>query len=194
MGYTLVGNHFSHFVRRVRLIMEDIPYELKVMDIFSPEGHAEIHQVNPIHQIPVLFVDTQPIFDSRVIFNYLNQKHRIEDMTVDKENMLTVIEGLMNAGVAYHLLVKRSGIAANAEVMYLKRQIDRMNSTFEWLIPFMASPAAKEWNVVTKTLYCALDWCNFRQVEPLSNRPESLQFLALHAQRPSVQATDPRRV
>jgi glutathione S-transferase len=193
MTYTLVGSFPSPFVRRLRLLLEHIPYEFKAINIYEAEGAAELHRLNPTHQIPLLIEDGKPIWDSRIIFNHLNRRHDFEKMDIDKENLLTVIDRLLDAGIATFLLVHRSGVAADSDMMYLQRQRDRMDSTFNWLKAWMTSPAAKEWSFATMTLYSALDWIKFRDVHPIGKTREAEAFLQLHAHRPIVQTTDPRK-
>lgn len=194
MAYTLVGSFTSPFVRRLCMLMENIPYEFKAINIYEAEGAAELHKLNPTHQIPLLLENGKAIWDSRIIFNHLNRQHDLEKMDIDKENLLTVIERMLDAGIATFLLVHRSGVAADSDMMYLKRQSDRMDSTFTWLVEWMKSPAAKEWSFATMTLYSALDWIKFREVHAIGKRPEAEAFLKLHAHRPIVQSTDPRKV
>ncbi len=194
MSYVLVGSHPSPFVRRLRLLMEAIPYEFKTLNIYEAEGAAELHRLNPTHQIPLLIDGGKPVWDSRVIFNHLNQRHGLEKMDIDKENLLTVMERLLDAGIATFLLVHRSGVAADSDMMYLRRQRDRIDSTYEWLQSWMTSEAANQWSFPTMTLYSALDWIKFREVHPIGQRSETAAFLARHAHRPVVQATDPRKV
>jgi glutathione S-transferase len=194
MSYVLVGSHPSPFVRRLRLLMEGIPYEFKAMNIYEKEGAEELHRLNPTHQIPLLLENGKPVWDSRVIFNHLNRAHGLEKMDIDKENLLTVMERMLDAAIAKFLLVNRSGVPADSDMMYLQRQRDRMDSTFEWLQTWMRSEAAEQWSFPTMTLYSALDWIQFREVHPLGQRPETAAFLARHAHRAVVQATDPRKV
>jgi glutathione S-transferase len=170
------------------MLMENIPHTFTELNIFEAADAAKLHHINPVHQIPVLIDDEKHIWDSRIIFQYLNVKHGLESMDWQKENMLTAMDGAMNAGVTL-LLSKRSGLNVEDDVMYFTRQKERMASILDYLKPYLTGIESKEWNVLSMTLYSFLDWATFRQLLQIEARPECLQFLETHSSRPSVQAT-----
>lgn len=131
MSYTLIGSLTSPFVRRVRMLMEGIPFELKELNIYETEDGLQLNKINPVNQIPVLLDGEKKIWDSRVIFNYLNQKHKFQNQDWDFENNLTAIDGAMNAGVSLFQL-KRSGININEQYMVISRYRDRMDSVLDY--------------------------------------------------------------
>ncbi len=189
MSYLLIGSATSPFVRRTRMLMEDLQYELKELDIYDgAEGAAYLHKVSPVHQIPVLIDAEKTIWDSRVIFNYLNQKHKLESMSWEKENLLTAVDGAINSGVTL-LLSKRSGLKTEDPVMYFDRQKERMASILDYLKNHMANDSGEEWNIVNMTIYSFLDWALFRKVISIDQRPECRRFLEIHATRPIVKLT-----
>ena len=55
MNYILYGSKTSPFVRRIRMILETLPYEFKELDIFGADKEL-IKTINPINQIPVLLL------------------------------------------------------------------------------------------------------------------------------------------
>lgn len=193
MTYVLVGSAPSPFTRRLRLLMESIPHEFKAINIYEAAGAAELKRLSPTNQIPVLLEDGKPIFDSRVIFNYINDKHRCETMTLEKENALTVAESMMNGGVNKFLLIK-SGVDAAKPMMFLDRNLERIETTHQWLLNWLKTPMSKEWNFVSMTVYSAYDWMRFRDIHPVAHAAEVTEFLALHAHRASVRATDARNL
>ncbi|MCE3012901.1 MAG: glutathione S-transferase family protein, partial [Proteobacteria bacterium] len=95
MHYTLVGSTTSPFVRRIRLAMETIPYDFKALNIYEGEGKSEINTINPANQIPCLLIDGKPLFDSRIILQYLNRHHGQEVLTLEQENTLSTIERMV---------------------------------------------------------------------------------------------------
>ncbi len=189
MAYTLLGSLTSPFVRRVRLAMDNIPYDFKELNIYdNAEGAAYLHKINPVHQIPVLIDGEKSIWDSRVILQYLNEKHKLETQSWEKENLLTAIDGAINSGVVL-FLSKRSGLSIDEPTMYFQRQRDRLESIMDYLKPHLQSPAAKEWNFVNMSLYAMIDWLSTRSMMNFSGRPECHHFLETHSQRPVVQLT-----
>lgn len=186
MTYTLYGSRTSPFVRKVRMLMEDLPYDFKELDIFSPEGAKILNEVNPINQLPALVDGDQKIWDSRQIYNYLCFKHELPKMTWDEENILTAIDSAASSGVTI-LLMRRSGLPE--DVMYSKRQHERISSVLDYLKPYILDNALKEWSFNTMSLYSFLDWAIFRNIFSIEDRPECQKFLDAHAERQIVKET-----
>ncbi len=186
MAYTLIGSQTSPFVRRIRMLMETVPYEFKELNIFETEDALTLNKVNPVNQIPVLLDGDQAIWDSRQIFNYVNSLHKLHNMSWEDENTLTAIEGAMNSGVAL-LLMKRSGMNISEPYMYLNRQKERIDSVVTYMKPYLSGDGLKEWTFITMTLYAFLDWARFREIFTLS--PEAVKFLETHSNRIIVQKT-----
>jgi glutathione S-transferase len=190
MSYILVGSLPSPFVRRLRMAMENIPFEFKVINIYEAPGAAELHRLNPTNQIPCLIDDGKPVWDSRIILQHLGRKHHWPQLTLDQENRMTAVERMIDAGVGLFLMKKSNFDQA---AMYPQRLNDRIVSVLNWLSAWMATPEAGEWNQVTLTLYAGLDWLKFREIHPLADSTAVEAFLARHAHRAIVQSTDPRK-
>ena len=188
MGYVLYGSRTSPFVRRIRILLENIPYDFKEVNIFEGQDAIDLNKINPINQIPVLVDGDNTIWDSRQVFNYLNSLHRFQNMDWKDENLLTAIDGAMNAGVAL-LLMKRSGININEPLMYVQRQKERMESILDFLKPLIMDQGLKSWNFHTISIYCFLDWALFRGMINIEKRPECQAFLETHKNRKIVTST-----
>ena len=188
MGYVLYGSKTSPCVRRIRILLENIPYDFKEVNIFEGQDAVDLNKINPINQIPVLVDGDNTIWDSRQVFNYLNSLHRFQNMDWQDENLLTAIDGAMNAGVAL-LLMKRSGINVNEPLMYVQRQKERMESILDFLKPFIMDQGLKSWDFHTISIYCFLDWALFRGMINIDTRPECLTFLKKHKDRKIVTLT-----
>lgn len=188
MAYTLIGSQTSPFVRRIRMLMEDVTYDFRELNIFETEDALTLNKINPVNQIPVLLSGEQPIWDSRQIFNYINLHHKLHNMDWNDENTLTAIEGAMNSGVTL-LLMKRSGMNTQEPFMFVNRQKERIDSVLTYMKPYMENEGLKEWNFITMTLYSFLDWLIFRNIVSLDSRPECLKFLAAHADKEIVKST-----
>lgn len=189
MGYILLGSKTSPFVRRIRMLMEHVPYELKELNIYETEDSLELNKVNPVNQIPVLLDGDQKIWDSRQIFNYVNLMHKLHNMNWDDENTLTAIEGAMNSGVTL-LLMKRSGMNITEPYMYVNRQKERIDSVLTYMKNYMENDGLKEWNFITMSLYSFLDWATFREIINISDRPECQKFLDTHKDKKIVKETE----
>lgn len=191
MSYILYGSNTSPYVRRTRMLMEKIPYEFKQMNIFEGPDMETLKKINPIKQVPVLKDGEKTIWDSRQIFNHLNEKHGLQEMDWQTENMLTALDGAMNAGVAM-ILLKRSGIDLNQPMMYVQRQKDRIESILDYVTPELNSATFTRWNMNSMSLYSLLDWGTFRELFSITQREPMQDFLKLHADKPIVKSTDPR--
>jgi glutathione S-transferase len=188
MGYVLYGSKTSPFVRRIRILLENIPYDFKEVNIFEGQDAVDLNKINPINQIPVLVDGDNTIWDSRQVFNYLNSLHRFQNMDWQDENLLTAIDGAMSAGVAL-LLMKRSGIKIDEPLMYVQRQKERMESILDFLKPFIMDQGLKSWDFHTISIYCFLDWALFRGMINIDTKPECLTFLKKHKDRKIVTLT-----
>lgn len=191
MSYTLYGSRPSHFVRRIRMVMENIPFTFDEMNIFETEDAIKLNKINPVNQVPVLMDGDVRIWDSRQIFYYLNRKHNLCKLSLEDENTLTAIEGGMSAGVTL-LMMKRSGLNIQEPYMVVTRQKERIESVLDYIKPYLMDQGLKEWNFITISLYSFLDWAIFREVAQFDHRPEVAKFLSTHAHRPIVKQTDPR--
>lgn len=185
MSYTLYGSQTSPFVRRIRILMENIPFKFEDLNIFEAQDGVTLNKVNPINQVPVLTHGNLTIWDSRQIFNYLNSLHHFQKMDWKDENLITAIDGAMNAAVSL-ILMKRSGIKIDEPYMYVGRQKDRMESILDFLSPYIKNEGLREWNFVTISIYCYLDWAIFRGILDLSSRPDCLALLEAHKNRDIV--------
>lgn len=189
MAYTLYGSKTSPFVRRIRILMEKLPFELDEMNIYETDDAQKLQKINPINQIPVLVDGKTTIWDSRQIYNYLNLNHKFFNMDWEDENILTAIDGMLNSGVAL-LLMKRSGMNIDEPFMYVNRQKERIGSVLDYLKPFIQDKAMKEWNFLTISLYCFLDWATFRKIIDISNRPECQALLDKYKDLAIVKETE----
>lgn len=188
MSYTLIGSQTSPFVRRIRMLMENLPFEFKEMNIFETDDALTLNEVNPLNQVPVLLHHNQKIWDSRQIIQYLNSKHKFQSLTLDEENILTAIDGAMGSGVSL-LLMKRSGMDVDQPYMFVNRQKERIDSVLDFLRPYLQDQEFTKWNILSMTLYCFLDWGTYRAIVNLDSRPEFKEFMNSNKDRAIVIAT-----
>lgn len=191
MKYIVYGTTTSPFVRRIRLLLGEIPHELKEMNLHDEQEYIELNKINPLNQIPILKDGEKVIWDSRQIFNYLNSIHKFQEMSLDDENNLTVIDGMMSAGVTL-MQLRRSGLAADSDFQLNFRSRARMESSLNYLKKFLASEKSSQWNFHTISLISFLEWAIFRDILSIKDYPECCSFLAQHSSNKLVQQTKPR--
>lgn len=189
----LMGSTTSPFVRRIRLWLDQTPYDFLNLDIFSETGREVLRSSNPTRKIPMLIDDAQSVFDSRIIHRYLNQKlNREPPLSWDRENLLTLIDAANDSYVEL-LLTGRSGVDVSADTLFFNLQRERIQSTLEALEQAAQDGQFSDWDFASICLYCLLDWCQFRKLESFEAFPALQQFKAAQANRPIVIATDPRQ-
>ena len=189
MNYILYGSLTSPYVRKLRMVLENLPYELRTLDVYSAQDGKAYNSVNPLNQVPALIHDGKTILDSRIIFSYLNDIHQFESRTIDDENILSIIDGAINAGIAL-FQCKRSGLNSDdMNVMFYQRHHDRISSALSHLSAYLQHQACNEWNYNSISLYCFLDWAFFRGVISQEKFPFTKAFMEAHSQRPIVIAT-----
>lgn len=69
----LISHHLCPYVQRARIVLEEksVPHELEFVDLADkPDWFLEI---SPLGKVPVLLVDGQPLFESVVIAEYLDE-------------------------------------------------------------------------------------------------------------------------
>ncbi len=188
MPYTLYGSQASPFVRRLRMLLNEMKYDFKEMNIFETQDAVILNKINPLNQVPVLQHDEKTIWDSRQIFQYLNGLHHFQKLDWKEENLLTSIEGAMDSGISL-VLMKRSGMNIDENYMFINRQKERIESVLDYLSPVVKDHGLSQWNFSAMTLYSFLDWALFRNVINLEQRSEFKSFLEMHSNRPAVTLT-----
>lgn len=69
----LISHHLCPYVQRARIVLEEkcVPHELAFIDLANkPDWFLAI---SPLGKVPVLLVDKQPLFESAVIAEYLDE-------------------------------------------------------------------------------------------------------------------------
>ncbi len=188
MSYTLYGSQTSPFVRRLRMLLHGHPLEFREIHFFEAQDAAFLNKINPLNQVPVLQHGEKTIWDSRQIFQYLNEIHQFQKLNWEDENLLTGIEGAMDSGVAL-LLMKRSGMNIEENFMYVMRQKDRIESVLDYLRPYLETVGHIRFDFAAMTIYSFLDWALFRNIITIEKRPECRKFLDAHAQNLMVLST-----
>ncbi len=187
----LYGSTSSPFVRRLRVFLADKPYEFVTLNIFEATDREILTRLNPTHKIPMLQDGEQVVFDSGVIYRYLAEKFSIAPLTWLQENTLTTINAANDSFVEL-LLCKRSGFNVEEDKLFFKLQRDRVAATLKVLNQKVLAGEFKEWNYLSISLFCLVDWVMFRELFDLSKLTALVEFRAEHLAKPAVAETDPR--
>lgn len=188
----LFGSVASPFVRRLRLLLVDQPYEFISLNIFESAGRETLVRLNPTRKVPMLQDGEFVIFDSGVIFRYLCQKLQLPALSWSDENRLTLINAV-NDSLVEILLCQRSGFDTNSGKLFFNLQHERIGGTLQVLEQQAAEGQFAKWDYLAISLYCLVDWIAFRQLVDLSPYPALQTFCANAQNQPGVAQTDPRK-
>lgn len=135
----LIGSYTSPFVRKVRVVLAEkkIEAEFEIESPWTPESRVPEH--NPLGKIPVLLLDDgTPLFDSRVIVEYLDNvtpNNKLmpapnrERMEVKRWEALA--DGLLEAAVATFLEGKRQKQKQDGAT--IARQREKIQRTLDYM-------------------------------------------------------------
>lgn len=190
---TLFGSDTSPYVRRIRVWCDlnniELPYQH--LDIFSSEGRKILTEHNPAGKIPFLVDDEQVIYDSGVIFEYLNEKHGLTALSWDERNLLTAIDAANDSAVEL-VLSMRSGLDIDQDVMFFNLQKARITRILKHL-EAECEAQRFEHDYLQVSVYCLVDWLAFRGVGDLALCPKLVEFCQRFADKDIIALTDPRK-
>jgi glutathione S-transferase len=186
----LYGSNTSPYVRRLRVWLAAREYEFINLNIFGGDRKL-LKSKNPTLKIPLLEDGEQIIFDSNTIFRYLSQKFATPPLSWDEENQLTLINAA-NDSLIQLLLCERSNLDTHSDVMFFKLQRERLNELFQELDRQVAQDKFTAWNYPCISLYCLIDWVQFRALHEIHDYRALLTFHQQHQQGPWVAETNPR--
>lgn len=187
----LFGSTTSPYVRRLRLYMQDIPHDFVLIDIFNTHDRAEIQGQNPTLKIPMLKDGQQTVLDSGSIFRYLQTKLGAQALTLDQQNILTSIDAASDSLVQMFIL-SRSEIDTSTDKLYFRIQRERADAVFAHLEQQANEEVFANWNYLSISLFCLLDWVIFRQLYDISGFSQLLKLHGSWNQLAICHLTDPR--
>ncbi|MFT4937944.1 MAG: glutathione S-transferase [Paraglaciecola sp.] len=188
----LYGSTTSPYVRRLRIWLANTEHEFVNLQIFADRDREILAQKNPTLKIPMLEDSQHTIFDSRVIFRYLSTKLDYPSISWHQENQLTLIDAANDSLVQMFLLAK-SDIKADEQILFFKLQKERVNLVLKELNSLVEQQHFSAWNYPAISLFCLIDWIEFRELHNLHGLTALRDFHAENIQRIEVTATDPRK-
>ena len=177
----------------MRLYLQDLPHEFQAINIFDPQDDARLTAITPIKRIPLLLIDGNPLFESRVIYRYLQNRFGKHVLTLDEENLVSSIDALLDQLIQQYLM-KRSEHPVDLQNSYFQRHEARKRETLKFLEGAYRRDGFMRWDYPAMCLYSLLDWALFREALQKDEVPASLHnFLKDFAGQAGVAATDPRK-
>jgi glutathione S-transferase len=187
----LYGSQTSPYVRRIRLLLADIPCEFIKLNILEGADRETLAAMNPTLRIPMLTDAGQTIFDSGVIYRYLAAKQGVATLSWYQENQLTVVNAV-NDSLVMLFQCSRSGLNTNDDKLFYNLQRERIANSLFVLEQQAANAEFASWSYPAMALYSLLDWIMFRELLELDDYPALLAFVAANKQQPMVAESDPR--
>jgi glutathione S-transferase len=187
----LYGSQTSPYVRRIRLLLAQTPYQFINLNIFAGADRETLAALNPTLRIPMLEDAQEIIFDSGVIFRYLAAKLQIKALNWYQENQLTVINAVSDSLVML-LQCTRSGFDTNDDKLFFNLQRERIATSLYVLEQQAANGEFAQWNYVSMALYSLVDWTLFRELMELDEYPALLQFVQQNTVQAGISDSDPR--
>ncbi|GGF73488.1 glutathione S-transferase family protein [Alteromonas lipolytica] len=187
----LYGSTTSPYVRRIRLLLAGKDYEFINMDIFAGPGRELLRVKNPALKVPMLEDGDLLIYDSRVIFRFLNEKLAMAPLTWAQENSLTLIDAANDTFVQL-MMLKRSDIANQPDKLFFKLNNERVDTLLQTLNKGIEAGDFARWEYPAICLFCLIDWVIFRELADFAAYPELQAFWQQHQQEADVAITDPR--
>lgn len=187
----LIGSSTSPYVRRIRILLNEIPHTFSNMDIYDEDRKA-LREHTPIMRIPVLIDASTTLYDSRIIARYIAaEKLNTPPLSWAEENLVSIIDGATDALIVL-LLSKRSGIDIEAGHLYINLQKERAAATLAELEKLANNTMFGVWTYPSICLYTLLDWAEFRNMINLEQYPNLRAFKQRHQTQHGVVETDPR--
>ena len=194
----LYGTTTSPFVRRVRVVAQEVGEPIEIIDTAPDAGQAKLREVSPIRKVPVAVVDGRTIYDSRVIIDWLTTTRGWGTLTPPsdrwrEQNLLNAIDGVLDSIIQLFYL-KRDGVPAEGSP-YAERQLARAEAIFGWLGSQLAAGQrsfSSGFGLPEISIVAALDWMDFRQTFPTAKLAALTPLRDHWRDRPSLAATRPQ--
>lgn len=195
----LYGTITSPFVRRVRVVAEEVGCAVERIDTATEAGFAELLKVTPIRKVPVAVIDGRTLFDSRVIIDWLTTTRGYGTLAppVDRwreANLVNAVDAAIDSAIQLFYL-RRDAVPAEGSA-YEKRQMERVDAIFAWLSGELAADGKSfgggGLSLVEISVIAALDWMEFRKAYPTERAGKLLELRAAWADRPSLASTRPQ--
>jgi glutathione S-transferase len=194
----------SPFVRKVTVVAIECGIDGRIArmptDIADADG--TLAAVNPLGKVPALITDDGVVlYDSRVICEYLDSLHAgaplFPPAAAGAPRWLALrrqalADGVLDAGVLCRMELQRP--EGERSRMWLARQQGKVTRGLDALAKEADGLAATPPTIGHIAAACALGWLDFRfpADDWRTTRPGLAEWYASFAERPSMQATQPR--
>ncbi len=194
----LYGTTTSPYVRRVRVVANELGVETELVDVSTDAGHKELRSLSPVWKVPCAQLEGQLMLDSATITTHLLNVRGPGPLAVysptaiNTHNIMTAIDGALDALINI-LYLGRDGLGVESSA-YLSKQRARAEHAMAWLEGQVRGPwltPVERFGLPEIALCTTLDWMGFRDAYDYSKHRGLVACLEAHAGRPSLQGTPP---
>ena len=202
-GMTLFFSHTSPFARKIMVLLHetgqlaDVAVQEVALSPVTPS--AELNSVNPAGKIPALrMADGSQLHDSRVIFDYLDQRHGGPSLipTGAQRWRCLTLASLADAALDAAILIRYETFLRPAELRWdswlqgQQEKVERALAEFERAV---GTELGSHFDLAAISVACALGYIDLRQPDLnwRARYPQLASWYAEISQRPSLLATRP---
>jgi glutathione S-transferase len=191
----LYGTVTSPFVRRVRVVADELAIPFELVDAFTDEGQRQLRESSPLWKVPSAQIEGRVVWDSALILEALLEPRGYKPFrrpSLDERMFIAAVdEGLLALVRRFYL--ERDGVDVSAPASLVKDRA-RVTSILAYIEDRLVGGACTDegsFGLAELALYTGLDWMRFRATWPVEEHPRLMAFLAVHQGRPSLVATAP---
>lgn len=187
----LYGTTTSPFVRRVRVVAQEVGEPIDRIDTATDDGQAALREVSPIRKVPVALIDGRTNFDSRAIIDWLTTTRGWGTLAPPRDrwrelNVVNALDAAIESAMSLFYL-RRDGVAIDG-TPFAVRQLERTDAILAWVAPQLS---AQTFGLAELTCVCALEWMDFRQSYDTRRATALDSVRAAWRERPSLATTRP---
>lgn len=201
----LIGSTTSPYVRKVRAVMleKKLEYSFIQEDVWA--ANSKISDINPLGKVPCLLMEGQdPVFDSRVIVEYLDGLSPVGKLIptkgrerVEVKTWEALADGILDAAILARLEATWPGRSdAQRSPAWIERQLikaEKSVQTMEKIIGDQPFCCGIYFSLADIATGCALSYLDFRfpELHWRQYAPQLSQLMAKLEQRPCFVETKP---
>lgn len=193
----LYGTNTSPFVRRVRVVAQEVGEAVDRIDTATEAGQAALREISAIRKVPVAVIDGRTLFDSRVIIEWLTTTRGFGSFAPPRDrwrehNIVNAIDAALDSVIQVFYL-RRDGVPVDG-TPFAQRQFERADAIFAWLATQLTAERTTfgdGFSLAELSVVAALDWMDFRNVYDTSRASGLAALRETWVERPSLVATRP---
>lgn len=194
----LTGSLTSPYVRFVRVVLAELAIEHAFQTTLpfakmTAEQARDINEANPLMKIPILETAAGPLFDSRVIVEWLMANHTSPGEFGDgfpenlsRLNALTTTYGILESAVL-RFLVAASHPETDMASGYMARSLERIDRGLAWLD--RCGALGQQFGPPEALACCCVEWLSRRNICETAPHERLCGMVAGFADRPSLRDT-----